>query len=171
MSHQRGLIATFAGITLWGCGASPPSAPVIDDAGLIPAAEEARLNRELEDYFDQTGRAIVVATTTSLGGQSIESYATSMFNRLGIGDRRTNQGLLLLVAPHERTARIEVGRGLESTVTSSKAAKIMQQTITPRLREGDFVRGIEEGVDALVVTTECGLSDGVPALCPGKVGT
>lgn len=161
----------FAGLTLWGCGTSPPSAPVIDDADLIPAAVEARLNMELEEYFHQSGRAIVVATTTSLGGQSIESYATATFNRLGVGNGRTNQGLLLLVAPNEQKARIEVGRGLVATVTNSKAAKIMQQTITPRFREGDFVGGIQEGVDALVVTTECGLSDGVPALCPGKVRT
>lgn len=168
---MRRFVPAVAGLLLAGCGTNPELGPVLDDANLIPATDEARLESELRDYFKASGRSIVVATTPSLKGQSIESYATGMFNRLGIGDRRTNQGLLLLVAPNERSLRIEVGRGLATTVSNAKAADIIDQAIVLHFRKNDFVGGIDEGVHALIVTNECNLRDGVAALCPSKAGT
>lgn len=161
--------AASAAALAQGCSSDKPVGPVIDRADLLPPEAEARLNRELRDYFEKTGRALVVATTPSLGGQKLESYAFEMFNRLGIGSAKTNQGLLLLVAPAERMARIEVGRGLETTVTNARAARIMDEAIIPRFKTGDFTGGIDEGVDALIAATESGLAYGVAALCPHKV--
>lgn len=157
-----------------GCSRSTPeqrpAGPVIDKAELLPAEAEARLDAELRDYWQRTGRALVVATVPTLEGRPIERYATDMFNRLGIGSAKTDQGVLILVAPTERKLRIEVGYGLERTVTSERAAQVVR-AMTPRLAAGDFTGGIDEGVDALIALTECTMADGVAALCPAKAKT
>jgi uncharacterized protein len=157
-----------AGCSAPGSGAEQPLGPVIDRAEIIPPAVEQRLDRELRDYYNRTGRALVVATTPSLGSESIDRYSLAMANRLGIGDRKTNQGLLLLVAPNERKVRIEVGRGLEQTITNAIAASIIQESLLPSFSKGDLVGGIDEGVDALIATTECRVANGVSAYCPER---
>jgi uncharacterized protein len=128
-----------------------PSGPVSDRADILPAAEEAVLDARLRDYFRRTGNAIVVASVTTLEGRPIENVAMDTFNAWGIGDRRTNRGLLVLVAPNERQMRIEVGCGLEKPISYDVAKQIIEQQMVPPFRSGDFAGGIDSGVDALIV--------------------
>ncbi len=161
-------LASAALVLASGCSPTPaakadvPPGPVVDRAEIIPAAEELQLDRELRDFHERTGKALVVATVPSLDGKSIEEFATSLFSEWGIGDAKTNQGLLFLVAPHERKVRIEVGYGLEKVVTHVAAAHIIQGAILPSFRKSDFVTGINEGVDALMVVAQCGEQGAAP---------
>ena len=132
-----------------------PDGPVFDQANIIPPLDEVRLDQELRDYHRTSSRAIVVATVTSLEDRPIEAYATDLFNRWGIGDRKSNAGLLLLIAPNERKVRIEVGKGLEVTIPDTVAAQILNDAVLPRFRSGDIAGGISEGVDALITVSEC----------------
>lgn len=145
-----------------------PDGPVLDLANVIPPPAEARLDQELRDYHHKSQRAIVVATVSSLEDQPIEAYATGLFNRWGIGDRKSNQGLLLLVAPNERKVRIEVGSGLEVTIPDAVAAQILDAAILPKFRSGDIVGGISEGVDALITVSECRTRESV-ATCVSEI--
>lgn len=128
-----------------------PKGAVLDQAGLLPPAEEAALDAQLREYSARTGRSIVVATVNSLEGETIEMYAVRLFEAWGIGGKESDQGLLLLVAPNERKVRIEVGYGLHQYVTDALSGRIIRGEIAPRFKQGDMAGGIGAGVNALIV--------------------
>ena len=127
-----------------------PAGPVLDQANILPPQQEAALDARLRAYNARTGRAVVVATVTTLNGQPVESYAVNLFQQWGIGGAKRDQGLLLLVAPTERKVRIEVGYGLTPYVTDILSGRIIRDTITPAFRAGDNPGGIDAGVNALL---------------------
>ena len=141
-----------------------PDGPVLDQADVLPAADEAALGQRLTDYYRKSGNAIVVVTVTSLEGKTIEDYANGLYNQWGIGDARTDRGVLLLLAPVDRQARIEVGCGLEGTVTNGIAEQIMQTKLIPEYRQQHFLQGTLAGVDALIgyVQTSTAANDNGP---------
>lgn len=153
----RLLSAALAALLLLGCAAEASPEPpalaltgrVVDAAGVLQPEAEARLTTRLAALERETGVQLVVATTPDLGGQTIEDYALALANGWGIGDARRDDGLLLLVAPKERKVRIEVGRGLESTVSDEEAAAIIRDAILPPFRGGAFAEGVEAGVAGL----------------------
>jgi uncharacterized protein len=142
--------AAFLGCTAAHAYPARPDGPVLDQADIFPAADEAKLDHRLTDYWKKTGNALVVVSVTSLEGQSIEDYAFGLFNQWGIGDANTDHGLLVLVAPNEHKVRIEVGCGLEGRITNDVAAEIISDGILPDYRNGDLEGGTLAGVDALI---------------------
>jgi uncharacterized protein len=127
-----------------------PASPVLDLAEIFPAADEAALNERLAKYFDTTGNALVVVSVDTLNNQSVEDYATGLFNEWGIGDRKTDRGLLVLVAPNERKVRIEVGCGLEGIITDDIAKNVIEADMLPDYRQNRLEAGTLAGVDALI---------------------
>lgn len=127
-----------------------PSGPVADRADIIPPESEAELTAELTQYWQRSGTAIVVASLPTLDGKPIEQVAFDTFKRWGIGDRETNRGLLVLVAPNDRQMRIEVGCGLEKPITNEFAKTVIERNMVPPFQAGDFAGGIEGGVNALM---------------------
>ena len=126
-----------------------PDGPVLDEADVFAPAAEAALEKELTEYWRESGVALVVVTDASLDGESIEHVANETFNAWGIGDEQTKCGLLVLVAPEERSVRIEVGIGLEHDVSDVRAKHIIEDTMIPLYRTGDLAAGTLAGVDAL----------------------
>ena len=92
----------------------------------------------------------------SLQGSDIETYANQLFRFWKLGEEKKNNGVLLLVAPAEHKVRIEVGYGLEGTLTDALSSVIITSAITPRFKANDFSAGIERGVDGIiaVLTTD-----------------
>jgi len=127
-----------------------PKGPVIDQAGVLSPKVEQALEQRLRDYWVSKETAIVVATVETLDGVSIDLKARRLFAEWGIGARETNRRLLVLIAPSERKARIEVGCGLETVVTNAEAKRIMDDIMVPRFAEGQFDTGAVDGVAALV---------------------
>lgn len=127
-----------------------PEGPVYDGADMIDAATEAALDERLRAYNRETGRAVIVATVPDLGGQTVEGYAVELYETWGIGGEETDEGALLLVAQEERKIRIEVGYGSTPTLTDAASGRIIRNTITPAFREGEFSRGIAEGVAGMI---------------------
>jgi uncharacterized protein len=123
---------------------------VVDRAGILPAADEARIGAKVEALDRATGHQIVIVTIPNLGGHAIEDYSLALGNRWGIGRKRADDGVLLVVAPTERKVRIEVGKGLEATLTNAEAQRIIDTDILPAFRAGDFARGIDNGVDGVI---------------------
>lgn len=126
------------------------SGRVVDEAGILPPEVEARLTAQLEELETTTQRQLVVATVSDLDGYDISDYGYQLGRAWGIGDKERNDGALLLVAPNERRVRIEVGYGLEGYLTDALSALIIQNTIIPRFRDGDFPGGIEAGTAAII---------------------
>ncbi len=123
---------------------------VVDAAGIIPDAEEARLTQKLEALETQSQRQLVIATVPDLQGYDISDYGYRLGREWGIGDKTRNDGALLIVAPQERKVRIEVGYGLEPVLTDGWSWLIIDQQILPRFRQGDMAGGIEAGADAII---------------------
>jgi uncharacterized protein len=133
---------------------SRPDGPVLDQAEVLSAEVEQSLDRKLRRYWDQKDTAIVVVTVPNLKGRNIDESARDLFRELGIGSSQTNRGLLMLIAPNERKARIEVGCGLEAVVTDAVAAQIMDNIMVPRFAEGQFDAGANDGVNALITRVD-----------------
>ena len=132
------------------------SGRVVDPGNSLPADTRATLDAKLADLESKSGIQLVVAIVPSLQGQEIEPYANELFRAWKLGEKAKNNGVLLLVAPNERRVRIEVGYGLEGTLTDALSKVIVTNAITPRFKAGDIPGGILRGVDDIitVLTTD-----------------
>lgn len=102
-----------------------------------------------QDIERQTSCEIAVAIIDSLNGISIEEYAAGLFNSWGVGKKDKDNGVLLLIAMADHKLRIEVGYGLEGTITDLEAKDIIDNVIVPRFKENDYNSGIYNGVVAI----------------------
>jgi len=123
---------------------------VVDAAQLLSAEAKARLVERLEAHEQQTGNQLVVVTLPSLGGYDIDDYGYQLGRHWGIGQQDNDNGALLIVARDDRKVRIEVGYGLEGSLTDALSSAIIHQRILPQFRNGDFESGIEQGIDAML---------------------
>ncbi len=126
------------------------SGRVVDQADVMNAQSRSAVEAKLKDLEDKSGIQLVVATVRSLQGGDIETYANQLFRFWKLGEAKKNNGVLLLVAPSEHKVRIEVGYGLEGTLTDALSSVIIQSAIIPRFKANDFSGGIERGVDAII---------------------
>jgi uncharacterized protein len=119
---------------------------IVDEAGLLSAADRQELTGTLEALEQKSSDQVVIYTTKSLQGYPIEDFGYQLGRAWGIGQAGTNNGVILIVAPGDRKVRIEVGRGLEPQLTDALSALIIQNAILPAFRRGDFAAGIKAGV-------------------------
>ena len=149
-------LIVFAVVTLWfGLAFAAANYPaltgrVVDTANLLSPATKVALEAKLKDLEDKSQIQLEVATVTSLGGVEIEPYANELFRTWKLGQTKQNNGVLLLVAPNEHRVRVEVGYGLEGTLTDAVSKIIIANAMTPRFKAGDFEGGITRGVDDII---------------------
>ena len=120
-----------------------------DLAGVLSPDDEAKLERELEQYAKKTGHEIAILVLEDLGGRYPEEIALQVGREWKLGRPGHNDGAVLLVARDERRVRIEVGRGLEGTLTDSISGRIIRDAILPRFRTGDYFGGLLVGLQAM----------------------
>lgn len=123
---------------------------VVDNAGLLGAQQEKALVRSLRKHEEATSNQVVVATVESLHGYPIDDYANRLFRRWELGQADQDNGVLFLVAPNERKVRIEVGYGLEGTLTDAQAKIIIEQDIIPAFKRKDYASGIKRGAASVL---------------------
>lgn len=123
---------------------------VVDQADLLSSAQEASLTAQLEAHEMSTSNQIVVVTIPSLAGQAISDYGYQLGRHWGIGQRDKNNGVLLIIAVDDREMRIEVGYGLEGSLSDGVASDIIQHHITPAFKADDYPQGIQQGVDQIL---------------------
>lgn len=124
--------------------------PVVDQANIIPPDVRADLEQKLRTYDDSSGNQLVVVTVQTLGGYPIEYWGYQLGRQWGIGQKGKNTGALLIVDAAEHKLRIEVGYGLEGTLTDALSDDIIRNTIVPKFKQGDYGGGISNGVDAIL---------------------
>jgi uncharacterized protein len=134
----------------------PLTGRIVDAANVIPDATKAALEPKLQTLEEKSGIQLVVATVTSLDGDEIEPYANALFRDWKLGEKDKNNGVLLLIAPNQHRVRIEVGYGLEGTLTDALSKIIISNAMAPRFKAGDYGGGVERGVDDIitVLTTD-----------------
>lgn len=144
------LVACLAALTAFAADVPYLSGRVVDNAEILGAETKQKLAAQLKAHEAETTNQIAVLTVPSLEGESVESYAEQVFNTWKLGQKGKDNGVLVLVAPNERRMRIEVGYGLEGTLTDVAASRIIRNVMTPRFKEGNFDAGVAEGVQAVV---------------------
>lgn len=123
---------------------------VVDDAGVLNAPTRSEITDMLAAHERATGQQVVVVTLGSLQGLTIEDFGYQLGRHWGIGEKGTNTGALLIVAPREHKVRIEVGYGLEGTLTDAISRTIIERDILPEFRRGHFNVGIFLGTQAIL---------------------
>lgn len=121
-----------------------PTGYVTDLAGVIGAEKRASLEALCTELEQKTGAQMAIVTVRSLEGESVEQYAVDLFKQLGIGRKKDNRGLMLLLAPTERKYRIEVGYGLEPVINDARAGDA-GRAMVPFLRQSDYGSAVETG--------------------------
>ncbi len=130
------------------------SGRVVDLAGMINAADEADLTARLEEHEKITSNQIVVLTISSLHGEALEDYSLRVARGWALGQKEANNGVLFLVARNDRKMRIEVGYGLEGTLTDAISSFIIRQTVAPLFKQGLFNGGIVAGAGQIIDVLE-----------------
>ncbi len=126
---------------------------VTDLTNTLSASEINALESDLKAFEDSTSNQIVVLMIPTLGEQNLEDFALRTAQSNGVGGKKSDNGALLLVVKEDRKMRIEVGYGLEGTLTDALASQIIRREITPGFRSGDYYTGIKAGIDAMMLAT------------------
>lgn len=126
------------------------SGRVVDQAGLLSGDKKQNMIAKLEAFEVKSTAQIVVAVVSTLEGYEIRDYGIELARHWALGQADQNNGVLLLVAPNERKVSIEVGYGLEGSLTDALSYQIIQQYILPEFKAGNMGAGIEAGVDAIL---------------------
>jgi len=119
-----------------------PAGYVSDLAGAIAPEARTRLEALCSELEQKTGAQLAIVTVQSLEGESVENYAVDLFKQLGVGGKKDNRGVLLLVAPNERKYRVEVGYGLEPVINDARAGDA-GRAMVPYLRQNDYGKAAE----------------------------
>lgn len=118
---------------------------VVDRANVFAERDKTALNRLLNDVLIKTDATIVVVTLRTLMGGQIDDFASRLYEAWGIGEKGSDRGVLILAAIEDRKIRIEVGYGLEATLTDAAAGRIIDTAVIPMFRNGNFAAGLIQG--------------------------
>jgi uncharacterized protein len=127
-----------------------PPRLVNDFAGVLSPDEEQRLERQLVAYDDSTSNQVAVVLVKTLNDYPIEEYALKILRTWGIGNAKTNNGVLILAAIEDRKIRIEVGYGLEGAIPDITANHIIEYDIKPDFRSGDYYDGLSKAANSII---------------------
>jgi uncharacterized protein len=124
-----------------------PATLVTDMAGVLTPEQKQALENKLVAIDDSSSNQIAVVIIPSLDGYPKEEYATKLFREWGIGNKKTNNGVLLLIAINDRQIRIEVGYGLEGAIPDITALNIIDNDIKPAFKAGNYYEGIDQATN------------------------
>lgn len=120
--------------------APSPARYINDYANVITEEKEEELERYLLAFHKATTSQVVVVTVESLGNSTVEDY----------GNKKTNNGVLILAAIEDRKLKIEVGYGAESLLTDSESSNIIKQQLAPNFKRKAYEQGIEAALDKVL---------------------
>jgi uncharacterized protein len=122
----------------------------VNDNSRVLGDRAVQLEAKLTALEVATGHQVVVLTVPSLGGRDIEGYANDVFTAWKLGKKGVDDGVLIVVSTGDRRARIEVGYGLEGTLTDLTTSQILRHVMHPRFATGDYAGGIEAGANGVI---------------------
>jgi uncharacterized protein len=114
-----------------------PTGYVNDFAHVLDSTTIGVLTNVAQQIDDKAQAQIAVVTVPNLGGSDIESYAVDMYKQWGVGNKKTDKGVLILLAVEDRKYRIEVGYGLEPILPDGKTGGFGREAV-PLLKQGDY---------------------------------
>jgi uncharacterized protein len=146
-----GLILLLAGLLARADVAVPPlAARVTDLTGTLSGEAVNRIESKLTSFEAKKGSQIAVLIVPTTQPEEIEQFSIRVADAWKLGRKGVDDGAILIVAKNDRRSRIEVGRGLEGAMPDAIANRILDETITPHFKLGDFDGGVEAGVDRMI---------------------
>ena len=139
---------------------------ITDRADLLTDAQEVALDARLEGLRRDTGIEFAVLTLRSQApyapAQSLEDFATGLFNHWGIGNATRNDGILVLVLSEDRAMRIELGAGYARD-WDRVSRNVINRSFLPAFEQGDYAKGIIDGVEDVIASIALPFSEGSDA--------
>jgi uncharacterized protein len=146
-----GVLASLAALVVGAEVAVPPLvARVTDLTGTLSGGAVSRIETKLADFEAKKGSQIAVLIVPSTQPEEIEQYGIRVAEKWKLGRKGVDDGAILLIAKDDRRVRIEVGYGLEGALPDVTAKRIVEDTITPHFKLGDYDGGVEAGVDQMI---------------------
>lgn len=143
-------LALWLATAAWGEVAVPPlKARVTDLTGTLTDTQRSALESELQSFESRNGSQIAVLMVPTTQPEALEQYSMRVAEAWKLGKKGVDNGLLILVAKNDRKMRIEVGYGLEGVIPDAIAKRIIDDTIAPHFKQGDFSGGLMAGVQRI----------------------
>jgi len=128
----------------------PPAEWVTDTTGFLSKTARESLNARLQSYERTTGHQVLVWVGKTTAESPIEDWTVRAFQAWRVGRKGMDDGLVLFIMADDRTARIEVGYGLEGPVSDAIASRIIADVLIPRIKAGDRDGAVAAAVDQLI---------------------
>jgi uncharacterized protein len=128
----------------------PLEARVTDLTGTLTASQQSALEEKLSAFERRKGAQIAVLILPTTQPEDIAQFGIRLAEAWKIGRAAPDDGVILIVAKDDRTMRIEVGRGLEGALTDITSSRIINDTIAPLFKQGDFNGGVNAGLDQMI---------------------
>ena len=154
MNAARAFVVAL--LMVWACAASadvavpPLTGRVVDQTGALTSGDIASLTQTLKDLETRKGSQIAVLIVPTTAPETIEQYSIRVADAWKIGRKKIDDGALLVVAKDDHHLRLEVGYGLEGSLTDVTARRIIDEVITPKFKAGDFAGGISAGINRII---------------------
>ncbi|ESS71502.1 hypothetical protein MGMO_98c00050 [Methyloglobulus morosus KoM1] len=123
---------------------------VTDLTGTLNAEQSQALENKLAAFEAKKGSQIAVLIVPTTQPEDIAEFGIKVADLWHIGRKGVDDGMILIVAKNDRKLRLEVGYGLEGVIPDAIAKRIIAETITPYFKNGDFVGGVNAGVDQII---------------------
>lgn len=169
---QRGALAALllTGVLAFGAPGAQAAAPATGALAPIPAlssrvtdltqtlsaSDRQALETKLTGWEQKSGNQLVVLIVPTTAPEAIEDYSIRVAEAWKIGRKGQDNGAIFLIAKNDHKMRIEVGYGLEGVLTDVTSHRIIEETVTPLFRQGNFVAGINAGVDRIIAVVGSG---------------
>ena len=128
---------------------------VNDYTNTLTAEQIQGLETKLFELTKNTSTEVVVIIIPTTKGRTIADYNVDLLRKWGVGDKKNNNGVILLVAKEDKKLDITVGYGLEGSLTDATSKNIIDEVIVPRFKENNnYYQGIKDGVDAIVLAVQ-----------------
>lgn len=150
-----------------------PPAPArwfTDRAGLVTPDQAAALDRKLEQFEQTSGAQFIIYVFPSLEGESMEDFTIRCVEKWKVGQKKYDNGLVLFVFAQDRRARVEVGYGLEGTVTDAFSSRVIRDVMAPPFQAKDYNGGLNAAADALMAQIKKGEAPVEPMQRPSGGG-
>lgn len=127
---------------------------VNDFAGVLASDKVRELERKIERYEGETSNQIAILTIPSLEGDSLENFSIRVVENWKVGQKGKDNGVLILVSLNDRKIRIEVGRGLEGSLTDLVSGRIINEIMKPAFKQKDYYKGLDDAVNAIALAVK-----------------
>ena len=121
-----------------------------DEAHIFSQNERDELLNLVQNFEQNSTTQIAIVTLNLLENKSIEELSLEIARGYKLGQKESDNGVLLLVAPNEKKVRIEVGYGLEGTLTDAISSQIINSVMIPEFKNGKMSEGVKDGVLAII---------------------